>query len=222
MSKVMRSAVMVMAAVLALSAGPATASTVQDMVRLQGQQNDYLIGMGIVVGLDGTGDNPKDVPAAARPYAQLLTNLGNPIPTLKELEKIDSSAIVMVTLKIPASGVREGDRVDVSVEAMLSAESLAGGRLVMTMLRLPVPNGANVPPMAFATGPITVDPTNPRAGTVNGGGQMMVDVFSNPVQPDGTITLVLNEPFATYPVASMIVDTITLWKIVAEKAGIGR
>ncbi|MCA9284979.1 MAG: flagellar basal body P-ring protein FlgI [Phycisphaerales bacterium] len=205
---VLRLAAVSAAVVLALRAGPADASTIQDMVRIQGQQEDVLIGMGIVVGLDGTGDRAKDVPVAARPYAQLLKNLGNPVLGAKELDKVDSSAIVMVTLRVPPAGAREGDRIDISVESMFSATSLAGGRLVPSLLRLPLPDSANLAPMAFASGPITVDGTNPRAGTVPAGGQMLVDVFTSPIQADGTMALVLKDQFATYPVATMIADTI--------------
>ena len=73
--------------VLALSARVAPATAVHDLVRIKGHERNVLTGMGIVVGLNGTGDKSKDSYIAARPYSRLLTNLSNPDSDLEELAK---------------------------------------------------------------------------------------------------------------------------------------
>src|SRR5690606_24815155 len=78
--------------VLALGAIAADvcATSIQDLVRIKGHERNVLTGMGIVNGLNGTGDNSKDSLLAVRPYAELLKNLGNPVMSLDELIKADA------------------------------------------------------------------------------------------------------------------------------------
>ena len=94
----------VIGAVIALSVRSVCATTVQDLVRIKGHERNTLVGLGIVVGLDGTGDRSTDSLAAARPYEQLLRNLGNPIQSLAELADVDAYAIVQVSVEVPATG----------------------------------------------------------------------------------------------------------------------
>jgi flagellar P-ring protein precursor FlgI len=194
--------------VLALSARSASATAVQDLVRLKGHERNVLTGMGIVVGLNGTGDTSKDSYIAARPYAQLLTNLGNPVTDLEELAKADAYAIVAVTMEIPPTGVREGDRLDVSVEKLFNAESLAGGRLVVSLLRPPGPDAPDLLPMAFAEGPLIMEGANPGAAIVREGGQMLRDIRTSVVSRSGAMTLVLKDQYAGYPVATTIAGAV--------------
>ena len=147
----------VCSAVIALSAMPAAATQVQDLVRIKGHERNVLTGLGIVVGLNGTGDKGKDSLVAARPFGRLLENLGNPTASLDELAKADSYALVMVTMNIPPTGVREGDRLDVSVESMFNASDLAGGRLIVSMLRPPMPDSSDLVPLAYGEGPVVID-----------------------------------------------------------------
>ncbi len=195
-------------AALALGAIPAAATTVQDLVRIKGHERNILIGMGIVVGLDGTGDTARDSLVAARPYAELLRNLGNTVAGLQELADADAFAIVEVSMRVPATGVREGDRIDVSVATLFNASSLAGGRLVVSPLRLPLPDTQGLLPMAIAEGPIVIEGVNPRTAIVRGGGQMLTDIRTNPITPMGTIGLVLQDQYAGYPVATTIAAAI--------------
>lgn len=195
-------------AVVALSARVAHGTSVQDLVRLKGHEPVVLTGMGIVVGLNGTGDESKDSLVAARPYAELLKNLGYPVPFVEELAEMDSYAIVAVTMEVPPTGARDGDRFDVSVETLFNAESLDGGRLIPSPLRLPRRDAPDVMPMAIAQGSIIIEGDNPRSGKVRRGGQMIADVRSNPITTNGTITLVLHDEYATYPVATMLAAQI--------------
>ncbi len=202
--------VLVMAA-LALSASIAPlarATSIQDLVRIKGQERNVLTGLGIVVALPGTGDKSKDSFAAARPYAMLLKNMGDPLGSLDDLAKADAYAIVEVSMEIPPAGVREGDRLDVHVSALFNAKSLAGGRLVVSPLRIPRPDAPDLAPLAFADGPIVIEGANLRFGVVRGGGQMLADIRTNPVTNAGTMSLVLKDQYAGYPVATTIANAI--------------
>ena len=193
---------------LIVCAPAARATSVQDLVRMKGQERNVVTGIGIVVALDGTGDKSKDSFIAARPYATLLQNLGDPIGSLQELAKADAYAIVNISMEIPPTGVREGDRLDVQVSAMFNAKSLVGGRLVVSPLRIPRPDAPDLAPMAFAEGPIVIEGTNLRGGVVRGGGQMLTDIRTNPVTRGGALTLVLKDQYAGYPVATTIANAI--------------
>ncbi|MHC4991079.1 MAG: flagellar basal body P-ring protein FlgI [Planctomycetota bacterium] len=195
-------------AVLALGASPARSTTIQELVRLKGHERNTLVGLGIVVGLNGTGDRSRDSLVAARPFEQLLSHLGNPIADLGELAEADAYALVQITLTVPPEGARVGDELDVSVSSIFNAESLDGGELVVSALRLPLPNAAEMPPMAFASGTVVLEGTNPRRGVVRMGAQMMADIRPNPVTASGTLTLVLHDQYAGYPVATMIASAI--------------
>jgi flagellar P-ring protein FlgI len=198
----------ILGVVVALGATSAAATSVQDLVRIKGHERNILTGLGIIVGLDGTGDRSRDSLVAARPYAELLRNLGNPVSSIDELARGDTYALVQVTMEIPPTGVREGDRLDVHVEAMFNARSLAGGRLVVSMLRPPRPDAPDLAPLAYASGPIVIEGVNPRAGVVRQGGQMLIDIRANPVTRGGTMTLVLKDQYAGYPVANTLATAI--------------
>ena len=194
--------------ILALGASHARGIPIQNLVRIKGHERNVLTGLGIVVGLNGTGDESDDSLVAARPYAELLRNLGDPVGRISELAEADAYAIVEVTMEIPATGVREGDRLDVAVNTLFNAESLDGGRLVVSMLRAPGPDSPDKMPLAYANGPITIEGSNPRSGVVHDGGQMLADIRTNPVTDAGTITLVLDDQYAGYPVATTIAGAI--------------
>jgi flagellar P-ring protein precursor FlgI len=195
-------------AVLALGASTATGATIQDLVRIKGHENNVITGMGLVIGLDGTGDTHRDSLIAARPYGSLLRNYGNALVTLKELDDADAFAVVQVSMDIPPEGVREGDRIDVNIATLYNATSLEGGVLVVSPLRLPLPDAPDLVPLAVAWGPVVVEGTNPRTGVVRAGGQMLSDIRTNPVTSAGTLGLVLEDQYAGYPVASIIASAI--------------
>lgn len=197
-----------MLSILAPSADIACATSVQDLVRLKGHEPVILTGMGIVVGLNGTGDESKDSLVAARPYAELLKNLGYPVPFIDELARMDSYAVVAVSMEVPPAGARDGDRFTVSVETLFNAESLHGGRLVPSPLRLPRRDAPDVLPMAIAQGSIIIEGDNPRSGRIRDGGQMITDVRATPVTPGGTITLVMHDQYASYPITTMLAGQI--------------
>jgi len=195
-------------AIVALGATTAHATTIQELVRIKGHEKNVLTGMGIVIGLNGTGDDARQSLLAARPYAELLSNYGNKPLSIAELAEADAYAIVQVTLQVPAAGVREGDQLDVYVDTLFNATSLKGGRLVVSALRLPLPDANELLPMAVATGQVMIQGDNPRGGIVRAGGQMLVDIRAHPVTPAGTMGLVLKDQYASYPVATTIAAAI--------------
>ena len=195
-------------AIVALGASDASGTSIQELVRIKGQENNVLTGMGLVIGLNGTGDDARDALIAARPYGELLRNYGNAALSVAELAEADAYAVVQVTMEIPATGVREGDRIDVYVDAMFNATSLEGGRLVVSPLRLPLPDVNELLPMAIATGSVIIQGDNPRGGIVRAGGQMLTDIRTSPVTPSGTMGLILKDQYASYPVATTIAAVI--------------
>jgi flagellar P-ring protein precursor FlgI len=189
--------------VSALLSGPARASQVQDLVRIKGRGESVLRGLGLVVGLPGTGDSGKEL-VVARPLAKVLENEGNAVGVLKELERGRSAALVLVTATIPEEGRVTDDRVDVSVSVVNSASSLRGGRLYLAPLRGPLPGS---PVYAFAEGAVELDdPTSPTVGRVRGGARLIRDV-TMPELGD-TFDLILNPPFRGWSAAQQIAMSI--------------
>jgi len=199
----------ILPAILALLATSlAAGATIQELARVKGHERNTIVGMGIVIGLNGTGDKNKDSLVAARPFAQYLKNLDASVANLEELRRTDSFAIVQVSMTIPPTGAAEGDRFDVSVSSLFNAKSLAGGTLIVSMLRVPLPDASEVPVMAYAQGPVEINGANPRDGIVRLGGQMLRSIIGDPLQPDGSVLLVLRDEFAGYPVASAVTAVI--------------
>jgi len=191
-----------------------------DVTHLKGQRINRLIGMGLVAGLNGTGDGDEYAPTM-RALAEGLKHLAVPIASLDELQDTRNVALVLVEVTLPENGVREGDRVDVQVSAFGAAKSLAGGRLLPTPL---VHHDMSVGTVfAFAGGPVKViDPAAPTRGSVAGGAVMEEDVLlgyiargrelpytSDWIQPSSRyITFVLNDEHATWALAHEIAATI--------------
>jgi len=181
-----------LAAIALLAQGPtAPAETVGDVARIKGQDASVVQGMGLVIGLAGTGDSGKDL-ALARPLAELLRNNGNPIAEYKELERTKSAAVVIVTATVPRAGGRTGDRFDAQVAVVGSASSLRGGRLFITPLRGPYPGD---PVYAMAEGPLELeDAQSPTVARVRDGAQLIEDLPTGPVA--STFDLIVAPPFA--------------------------
>jgi len=189
-------------AVLMLGA-EAHAVRIASITRLSGQRTNPLVGLGLVVGLNGTGDG-GDYAAAMRPLRELLAKFNDPV-ALADLANVRNVAIVTVHATVPATGVRDGDRLDVFVQSIGAATSLRGGRLFVTPLQGPHPNAGIV---ALAEGPIVLeDPSTPRRGVIKGGAVMETDLPMQVID-NGRITLILDDPVASYTMASNIAKWI--------------
>lgn len=195
-------------ATLAMPASSALAETkLRNICRVKGQEENTLNGLGIVVGLKGTGDGGSSLPTI-RSLATTLQLMGNPIGQggAGELKDAKNVALVMVTATVPATGARQGDHIDCTVSSVGGAKSLAGGRLFLAPLLGPNPQRPQV--FALAHGPITLeDPEVPTNGRVYKGCQLEEEFF-NPFVKDGKITLVLDQNHASFEMAQEVADAI--------------
>lgn len=136
-------------------AHPARAARVKEVASLYGVRENALVGYGLVVGLNRSGDSSQNA-AAVHALANRLQGLG---VTMSEDDiQARNVAVVMVTANLPA-GARPGSRLDVLVSSAGDARSLEGGILLLTPLF--AANGLNV---ASAQGPLTVGGYSVTAG----------------------------------------------------------
>lgn len=130
-----------------VAAGAAQAARLKDMASIHGVRGNQLIGYGLVMGLNGTGDK-----AATTFTVQGLSNMLNRmgVKVSPDNVKVKNVAAVMVTAELPAFA-RAGSRIDVTLSSIGDSDSLAGGTLVMTPLRAV---DGNI--YAVAQGPVSV------------------------------------------------------------------
>ena len=124
---------------------------------MQGVRNNQLVGYGLVVGLDGTGDQTTQTPFTTQSIINMLAQLGTTLPTTQSLQ-LKNVAAVMVTANLPPFA-RTGQQIDVTVSSMGNAKSLRGGTLVMTPLK-----GADGQIYAQAQGNLMVGGAGASAG----------------------------------------------------------
>ena len=123
-------------------------SRIKDLADVEGVRENMLIGYGLVVGLDGTGDRIRNTPFTRESLVSMLERMG--VNIRSEVLDTDNIAAVMVTANLPPFAT-QGARVDVSVSALGDAESLRGGVLLATPL-----HGADGEVYAIAQGSVAV------------------------------------------------------------------
>lgn len=205
------------------------ATRLKNICRVKGQEENVLRGMGLVVGLNGTGE--ANDPMTMRAIARAMEIMGSPTVNrsdtylapsgqpggLDELRRMKNVALVMVTAVVPATGARRGDRLDCYVSG-LNGKSLEGGRLAFASLQGPNTQDPRV--YALCQGQIKIDnPAQPLVGVVHGGCQMEADIFT-PFVRDGAITLVLDKNHANFQTAWEISQLIKekLYTQIADSA----
>jgi flagellar P-ring protein precursor FlgI len=182
---------------------PAGAVKIADITRISGQRSEFLVGLGLVYGLRGTGDG-GDFQPAIKPLATMLGKLGDPA-TVRELAAVQNVALVSLTATLPRDGVHNGDEIDVYVTSIGAAKSLRDGRLFVTPMRGP---GNDELILAMAQGAVVLeDPSSPTVGVVKKGAVMEVDIPGSYIE-DGRFTLVLEHPSASWTTASTIAKII--------------
>ncbi len=154
---------------------PAANSTrLKELASVQGVRSNALSGYGLVVGLDGTGDQTTSAPFTAQSLNALLQQMGVTVPPGTSMQ-IKNVAAVMVTAQLPAFA-QPGQAIDVNVSSLANAKSLRGGMLIATPLK-----GADGQIYAMAQGSLIVG----GAGAAAGGSKVQINHLSAGRIPDG-------------------------------------
>ncbi len=162
------------ALVFFLAVAGAHAERIKDVVSVQGVRSNQLAGYGLVVGLDGSGDQTTQTPFTVQSIVSMLSQLGVSLPPGTSLQ-LKNVAAVMVTTSLPAFA-KPGQNLDVTVSSLGNAKSLRGGTLVMTPLK-----GADGQVYAIAQGNLMVG----GAGASAGGSSAVVNHLSAGRIPGG-------------------------------------
>lgn len=112
---------------------PAQADRLKDLANLEGVQANQLVGVGLVTGLDGTGDQTTQAPFTAESFRAYLNQFGIPLPQGQSFQ-LNNVAVVSVQAELPAF-TKPGQNIDVTVSSLANAESLRGGTLERTFLQ---------------------------------------------------------------------------------------
>jgi flagellar P-ring protein precursor FlgI len=112
----------------------AHAERLKDLATIQGVRENQLLGYGLVVGLDGSGDQTTQTPFTVQSVMSMLQQMGVNLPVTASTLQLKNVAAVMVTASLPAFA-QPGQTLDVTVSSMGNAKSLRGGTLLMTPLK---------------------------------------------------------------------------------------
>ncbi|NYT61967.1 flagellar basal body P-ring protein FlgI [Alcaligenaceae bacterium] len=159
-----------------LAVHAAQAERIKDLASIQGVRANQLIGYGLVVGLDGSGDQVRQTPFTQQSLTNMLSQLGVTVPQGTNMQ-VKNVAAAMVTANLPAFA-QPGQTVDVVVSSMGNAKSLRGGTLLMTPLK-----GANGQVYALAQGNLLVG----GAGASAGGSSVQVNQLNGGIISNGAI-----------------------------------
>jgi flagellar P-ring protein precursor FlgI len=188
----------------------ASAERLKDIASIQGVRSNQLIGYGLVVGLDGTGDQTTQTPFTVQSIISMMQQMGVNLPPGTSLQ-LKNVAAVMVTSSLPAFA-QPGQTLDITVSSMGNAKSLRGGTLLMTPLK-----GADGQIYAIAQGNLVVG----GVGASANGSQTQINHLSvgrisdgatveralpNPISQNGSFNLELKE--SDFSTASIVVDAI--------------
>ena len=170
-----RTAGLLLAVALAVTVAlPAQARRLKEVATVQGVRPNQLVGYGLVVGLDGTGDQTTQTPFTAQSVQAMLQQMGVTVPAGAQMQ-LKNVAAVMVTASLPPFA-RQGQTLDVAVSSVGNAKSLRGGTLIATPLK-----GADGQIYAIAQGNLVVG----GAGASAGGSKVQINHLSAGRVPDG-------------------------------------
>ena len=171
----------------------AHAMRIKEIAAVQGVRSNQLTGFGLVVGLDGTGDQTTQMPYTSQGMTNYLQQLGLTLPADAKTQ-MKNVAAVLVTAQLPAFA-RPGQMIDVTVSSMGNAKSLRGGTLITTPLK-----GADGEIYALAQGNLLVG----GAGASGGGSKVQINHLSAGRIPSGA------QVERAVPTAFAMGDTIEL------------
>lgn len=182
---------------------------IRDLGRVDGWRHNPLVGYGLVTGLAGTGDSPRNR-ATRQSISNMLAQFGMYVP-IAEVQSRNVAA-AMVTANLPPFA-RAGDRIDVTVSSIGDARSLLGGALLLMPLR-----GPDDRVRALAQGPLAVggyqyelngnvaQKNHPTVGSIPLGATIEVGITTEILSPAGSLRFVLAEP--DYTMASRVAAAI--------------
>ena len=153
---------------------PAHAARIKEVASVQGVRTNQLVGYGLVVGLDGTGDQTTQAPFAIQSLLAMLQQMGVTVPPGTNMQ-LKNLATVMVTAQLPAFA-QPGQTIDVSVSSLANAKSLRGGTLIATPLK-----GADGQIYAVAQGNLVIA----GSGASAAGSKVQINHLSAGRIPDG-------------------------------------
>ncbi len=187
-----------------------SAQRIKDIASLSGVRTNQLVGYGLIVGLDGSGDKASSNPFTSQSMSNMLTQLGVQVPAGTKIDPKNVAA-VMVTAALPPFS-KPGQNVDVTVSSIGDAKNLRGGTLLMTPLK-----GADGQIYAMAQGNVVIA----GAGAQAGGSKAQINQLNAGRVPGGatverevptvvgngsSVSLELNE--ASFTTANRVVQAI--------------
>lgn len=170
------SGLLCLAAVLTALAPAVQAERLKDLTSVRGVRDNPLIGYGLMVGLDGSGDQTAQTPFTSQSMLNMLGSLGITLPPGTPMQ-LKNVAAVMVTASLPAFA-RPGQTLDITVSSVGNARSLRGGTLLMTPLK-----GADNQVYAVAQGNMVVGGAMADAN----GSQVKINQLSSGRIPAGAL-----------------------------------
>lgn len=180
----------------------------ENICSIYGQKEVKLTGLGLIVGLNGTGDGGKNMPSM-RALSQVLQHMNLPTHDLRELSNADNVAVVLLEATIPKTGLRSGQTVDCHVSSIMGADSLRGGRLMVAPLQTAEIGNDTV--VALASGAIVIeDNASPTTGLLPDGATLQAGFVSSFVDQErgNVITLLLDESHSSFHAASEVARVI--------------
>ncbi|HET7192788.1 MAG TPA: flagellar basal body P-ring protein FlgI [Pseudolabrys sp.] len=131
MTRALQAACLAVILILCVPVSAGATSRIKDLANIEGVRQNQLIGYGLVVGLNGTGDTLNNIPFTKQSLTAMLERLG--VNIRGQTIRTGNVAAVMVTANLPAFGT-QGTRIDVTVSALGDSKSLQGGTLLVTPL----------------------------------------------------------------------------------------
>jgi flagellar P-ring protein precursor FlgI len=173
--QVLAARILGVAILLLMTASPAPAERIKDMAQVQGVRTNQLVGYGLVVGLDGSGDQTSQAPFTVQSLKNMLAQLGVTVPANVN-PQLKNVAAVSVHAVMPAF-VKPGQTIDITVNSIANAKSLRGGSLLVTPL-----HGLDGQIYAIAQGNLIVSGFGVEG---NDGSKLTVNVPSSGRIPNG-------------------------------------
>ncbi len=173
------------------------AARIKDITSMAGVRDNQLVGYGLVVGLDGTGDKTAQAPFTQQTFKNMLLQFGIKIPNAVSFETKNVATVAISAKLIPFAKI--GQRIDVTVASIGNATSLRGGELLMTPLR-----GADNQVYAIAQGSVVVSGFGAQGAD---GSKVTVNSTSSGRIPNGaTVERTLDVPFAQNGIVTFELD----------------